>query len=177
MQTQLLYHLLAVCLLLIQLSDNVHGNDLDEVVKACGRDYVRLHIEACGNPIPSRNRKERPQRNRSKTNKKKSSTKNKETGLQTAKEPGFVSLESLKSLLAASQFSRKAIQPALRSTILNSAKLQIVNHEDPSNKNSPAELNHPILDKHSREKRQVPVAMASKCCFRGCTRRELAKIC
>ncbi|XP_037349023.1 prorelaxin H2 [Talpa occidentalis] len=207
MQTQFLYHLLGVCLLLIQLPGEVPGRRVAKSVKVCGREYTRLHNEVCSsaNLRGHRNESKHAHRHPGKYQpdfrftdvpdtsisslpipfynlETSSSTNHNAEGLNIRVESGFMLPENLKSELPGNQPSRIGKRSGLQDAKLNSAEFKNINLKKLSkakhHKNDNLLVsNNLAFNKHSQKKKLNSHQIKKKCCIQGCTRREIARFC
>ncbi|XP_014716212.1 prorelaxin H1 isoform X1 [Equus asinus] len=181
MRRLFLSHVLGAWLLLSQLPRELSGQKPDDVIKACGRELARLRIEICGS-----------------LSWKKTVLRLEEPGLEAGQPIEIVSssiskdAEALntmlglnsnlpkeqKATLSERQPSwRELQQPALKDSNLNLEEFKetILKRQSEVEDDSLSELKNLGLDKHSRKKRMIQ--LSHKCCYWGCTRKELARQC
>ncbi|XP_004600393.2 prorelaxin-like [Sorex araneus] len=177
MQRPLSFHLLGVWLLLSQLPRGSQGQSWDTVIKACGRELARHQIRICGNSLSTwRDVKARFGR---------------ASGTPTEFLPTSIKTDE-KNLKALTEFITKLLNrtlslnhPAI--TKLQQALLENVNIfftefqkticTSTSEVLNNSELINTGWDKQSRKKRQVSISLSSKCCYSGCTLKEIARFC
>ncbi|XP_075414975.1 prorelaxin H1 [Tenrec ecaudatus] len=147
----LLINLLQVALLLSQFHNDllVHGNE-NEVVQACGRKLARKRIEICG---------------KTRWRRSANSSKSLLTALQHS-DPDASSQKDTHIL---------GFIPNIQEGMMTSEKLQEMDQMTPNtgSNSSPSESLDSGFNIHSQKKR----SLSGKCCFRGCTIKELSKGC
>ncbi|KAI5934394.1 prorelaxin-like [Manis javanica] len=176
-----LSHLLGIWLLLSQLPREVPG-ETDKLIRACGRELVRIRIELCGTmPWRKRDQGQKPLLEFEQLAEimPSSITEDAET-LNTMLEfiPHWP--QKTNETVSEKQLSLPELQkPALRDTNLNFEEFHknIRRRQNQKEENNNSELKNSGLEKHSREERQVLISLADKCCSIGCSVKELAKIC
>ncbi|KAM8963901.1 plasminogen receptor (KT) isoform 1-T1 [Lycaon pictus] len=172
-----LSHLLGVWLLLSQLPREIPATG-DKILKACGRDYVRLQIEVCGSSWWGR--KAGQQRERRQISEPLAEV----VPSSIINDPEILSL-MLQSIPGMPQELRIATQSGKEKLLrelhfvledsnlnLEEMKKTFLNTQFEAEDKSLSKL-----DKHPRKKRDNYIKMSDKCCNVGCTRRELASRC
>ncbi|XP_034884882.1 prorelaxin H1 [Mirounga leonina] len=176
-----LSHLVRLWLLLSQLPRGIPAQG-DDIIKACRRELVRLHIQICGSVSwggkALQKAREPRQASEPLAEVEPSSIINTKT-LNTMLEYIPNLSQELKATLSARQPSLQELQLALESSNLNLEELKkiVFSGQYEAEEKSLSELENSGLDKHSRKKRQPYVNLREKCCHIGCSRQELAILC
>ncbi|XP_060009452.1 prorelaxin H1 [Lagenorhynchus albirostris] len=183
MPLQFLSHLLGVWLLLSQLPREISGQRTNDLIKACGRELVRLWVEICGSVSWGRTALslEEPWLGSGPPAEimPPSITKDAET-LKMLLEflPNLP--QELKATLSERQPSlRELQQSALKDSNFNFDEFKkiILNRQNEAEDKSLSELKNLGLDKHSRKKRLFRMTLSEKCCQVGCIRKDIARLC
>ncbi|XP_003782947.1 prorelaxin H2 [Otolemur garnettii] len=183
-----LFHLLGVWLLLTQISRAKmdKGEDLNQIIFACGRRLIRIWIEVCGST---------GFRGRAKS----------QTEHQPGSEPfseivpsSFINKDAetinmMSEFIANLPQEQKTTQsemnlpsPELQQYPLTlkgsdisfeEVKNNIHNKQGEGEDNSHSELQNLGLDTHSRKKRERNMSPLQKCCRIGCTKKSLLRFC
>ncbi|XP_049628717.1 prorelaxin H2 [Suncus etruscus] len=170
-------HLLGLCLLLSQLPGEIQGQRWDTVIKACGRELVRMQIRVCGNSL-SMWREMQAKRLRREAG---PPTEFLPTSLKIDEETLKMLTEFVKSLNTSSSLNH-ATMTKLQQTSLEEANIFFKEFQKMICTSDSRGLDNTELinigwDKKSRKKRQVSTSLSSKCCYSGCTLRDIARFC
>ncbi|KAL1787875.1 prorelaxin H2 [Sigmodon hispidus] len=144
---------------------------LDEVIKVCGREYVRATIDICGRTLNMVDMEVPAPRQRRPAREAVPSFINKDAEpLSTVLEPKAAPSEGHPSLPDLQQSV-----PALSDSVgsLESFKQSFYNMQGEAEDSSPVKR----WDTHSRKKRDYTITLSDRCCSLGCTRRAIAKRC
>ncbi|KAM9642225.1 prorelaxin-like [Trichechus inunguis] len=149
-----LLHLLGVWLLLNQLPRELsaHGSN---IVKLCGRELARARIEICGQINWGKGPDE-------------------DTPPVVSDTVSSSINEDTKTLNMISEFT-----PNFQKKVAaNEGLVKIIQkRQSQTEDNSRPELKNLGLDRHSIKKRTEGIQLSNKCCFQGCTIKELARGC
>ncbi|XP_029776608.1 prorelaxin-like [Suricata suricatta] len=182
MLSLILSHLLAVWLLLSLHAREIPAEE-NEVVKACGREYVRLRIQICGSISWSkRNRQQRGLGQAPSALSELVSSSSSASGTETlnGKLESIPDLpQELKATLSEKELSFRELQPALENSDLNLevSENSILGRQNEAADQSLSRLGSSRLNAHSRKKRWDYIRYSDKCCHMGCTRKELHELC
>ncbi|XP_059267975.1 prorelaxin H1 [Mustela nigripes] len=175
-------HLLKVWLLLSQLPREIPAQDDDKIIKACGRELVRLRIQICGSIswVGRVHQQVREPRQASEPLAEvlpSSIIHTKTLNTMVEHIPNFS--QELKAALSDREPSIRELQLEMESSNLNLEELKkaVLSGQNETEDKSLSEFENSGLDKHSRKKRQFYVPLSDKCCNVGCTRKELSAQC
>ncbi|KAL2781473.1 prorelaxin H1 preproprotein [Daubentonia madagascariensis] len=180
-----LFHLLGVWLLLSQLSRAKQAEGMDEIIKLCGRELVRLQIDICGRSSLGRmalSQKEPPLGSVPKSEIVPSFI-NKDAETLNMMSEFIANLpQELKATQSERQPSLQELQqylPTLKDLNLSFEEFKkiIHNRQREAEDSSPSELKYLGLDTYSRKKRDSRMSLFEKCCQIGCNRKSLFQLC
>ncbi|XP_049750884.1 prorelaxin H2-like [Elephas maximus indicus] len=152
------FHLLGVWLLLSHSPREAKAQG-SNIVKLCGRELARARIEICGQINWGKN----PNRGKS--------------SLISALVADTVSSSINRGMETLDRMSK--FIPHFQVKVMPNVELVkiIKKRQSEAEDSSPSELKDLVLDKHSRKKRTGILELSNKCCYQGCTVRELARGC
>nr|XP_004653233.2 prorelaxin 1 isoform X2 [Jaculus jaculus] len=157
---------------------------MDQVVRICGREFVRTGIRICGTSMGrmALSQEESPLLSEPSAEIVPSDIDQDAEPLTMMLEFNPNLLQELKAMGSERSSSLLNLQhngPAFKDSSLSFEKFKntIPNKQNEAEDNSPSEQKHLGLEPHSRKKRQSDTSLSRQCCQVGCTRRSIAKFC
>ncbi|XP_016069715.1 PREDICTED: prorelaxin H2 [Miniopterus natalensis] len=176
-----LFHLLGGWLLLSQLPRETQGQEM-EVFTKCNLELVRFFIHVCGTHTWADDmRKQRKTRSEQPAEIMPFSIAKNAENLNTKMEFIPTSQQELEKTLAESQpLLKEQLQQAASNDInlnFEEFKENSFHRQREAENKSLSELRNIRLVKHFLKKRQAPYLLSYKCCYEGCTKKEVAVFC
>ncbi|XP_014920004.1 prorelaxin H1 [Acinonyx jubatus] len=176
-----LSHLLGVWLLLSLHAREIPARE-QEVLKACGREYVRLQIRICGSLSWGKNSQQHREPRQAPAALPEIVSSSITSGAEALN--GMLEYipdlpQELKATLSEREPSFRELQPSLKDSNLNLEEVEksILGRQNEAEDQSLSQSGRSRLDAHSRIKRSDYIRYSDRCCNVGCTRKELADLC
>ncbi|XP_066221786.1 prorelaxin-like [Saccopteryx leptura] len=175
-----LFHLLESWLLLSQLTREIHGQEM-EIFTKCNIELVRFWVHTCGTQLwaEEMRKNQRLRAERSAEIMPSSTTKDAETLNKIMDFVPTLPQELKKTLSERPLLLKELRQAASKDINLNfeEFKENSLNRQSKAEHKSLSALKNIRLVKHFLKKRQAPYLLSVKCCYTGCTKKEVAVFC